>query len=117
MKRKYKTIREIKNKNRSDSFKEKVIGNYYKFKESEFECSVHFLSRFEQRKDEIINVDEITEILRKPINYSDIKNNKNVRYYDLIRVITNEKDTEIITVARNKIDVSARKIREGEWKK
>ena len=117
LKQEYKTIREIKNKNWSDSFKEKAIGNYYKFKESGFECSVHFISRFGQRKDGDVTVDKVIEILKGPVIFIEIQNNNNIRFYDLLRVVTNENDDKVITVMKNKVDISETNIKKGKWVK
>ena len=42
---------------------------------------------------------------------------KNIRYYNKFRVVTNEEDTEIISVVKNSKDISKDKERDGTWKK
>ncbi|AKC96137.1 hypothetical protein VC03_02995 [Sneathia vaginalis] len=64
---------------------------------------------------------EIIETYNKPINYIEYdkktNTNKNVRYYDLVRVITNEENTEVLTVVKDDKDRSQGMIRRGRWKK
>ena len=72
-------------------------------------------------QDKKITSDEIVDTYNKPINYTeyDKKNNtiKNIRYYNKFRVVTNEKDTEIISVVKNSKDISKDKESDGTWKK
>ena len=40
----------------------------------------------------------------------------NVRYYNNIRVITNENDTELITVIEDKNNQALQKVNENKWR-
>lgn len=64
---------------------------------------------------------EIIEIYNKPINYIEYdkktNTNKNVRYYDLVRIITNEENIEVLMVIKDDKDRNQEMIRRGRWKK
>lgn len=94
IKREYNTISKVKSKEWSDSFKQKAIDTYYEFRDYGYEPTDHFLGRFLNRKNTNLTFEKIIEILKKPVNFIVNENEHNVRYYNLIRVITNKKDIE-----------------------
>ena len=121
-KREYNTIKEIKRSKWNNKFKRKAIKTYDDFRKKGIETSSHGVARIVQRiQDKKITLDEIIDTYNKPINYTecDKKNNtiKNIRYYNKFRVVTNEEDTEIISVVKNSKDISKDKERDGTWKK
>ena len=121
-KREYNTIKEIKRSKWNNKFKRKAIKTYDDFRKKGIETSSHGVARIVQRiQDKKITLDEIIDTYNKPINYTecDKKNNtiKNIRYYNKFRVVTNEEDTEIISVVKNSKDISKDKERDGKWKK
>lgn len=115
--REYNTICKVKNKEWSDSFKQKAIDTYYEFRDYGYEPTDHFLGRFLNRKNTNLTFEKIIEILKKPVNFIVNENEHNVRYYNLIRVITNKKDIELISVVSNKKDIEKDKIASKEWRR
>ena len=117
LQREFKTISKIKNKEWNEEFKNRAINIYYQFRDYNYETSDHFLARFLTRKGDSLTFEKIVEILKKPVNFIEIKNEHNIRYYDLIRVITNKEDIELISVMENKKDISGTKLEKKEWVK
>ncbi len=117
LQREFKTISKIKNKEWNEEFKNRAINIYYQFRDYNYETSDHFLARFLNRKGDSLTFEKIVEILKKPVNFIEIKNEHNIRYYDLIRVITNKEDIELISVMENKKDISGTKLEKKEWVK
>lgn len=39
----------------------------------------------------------------------------NIRYYDNIRIVTNKKDTELITVAEDKNNKALKNVKDNKW--
>ena len=121
------TINEIKGKDWSKFFENKAIRTYEDFKKEGLEVSSHFVARFINRKDKNLTQEKVIKIYKnEPINYKekiiDKKSPKgykinNIRYYDNIRVITNENDTELITVVKDKFDKSEVNVKYGKWDK
>ena len=121
-KREYETIKTIKRKDWSKKYKKKVIKCYDEFKKEGIELTWHGASSATNRIGlKEITKKEIIETYNKPINYIEYdkktNTNKNVRYYDLVRVITNEENTEVLTVVKDDKDRSQGMIRRGRWKK
>lgn len=117
LQREFKIISKIKNKEWNEEFKNRAINIYYRFRDYNYETSDHFLARFLNRKGDSLTFEKIVEILKKPVNFIEVKNGHNIRYYDLIRVITNKEDIELITVTENKKDISGTKLEKKEWVK
>ena len=121
------TISEIKGKGWSKFFENKAIRTYEDFEKEGLEVSSHFVVRFINRKDKNLTQEKVIKIYKnEPINYKekiiDKKSPKgykinNIRYYDNIRVITNENDTELITVVKDKFDKSEVNVKYGKWDK
>ena len=61
---------------------------------------------------EAINYEELVPDKNAPNSYKI----NNVRYYNNIRVITNENDTELITVIENKNNQALQKVNENKWR-
>ena len=117
-KREYETIKTIKRKDWSKKYKKKVIKCYDEFKKEGIELTWHGASSATNRIGlKEITKKEIIETYNKPINYIEYdkktNTNKNVRYYDLVRVITNEENTEVLTVVKDDKDRSQGMIRRG----
>ena len=120
------TINEIKAKGWTPSFKKKAIQVYEDFKKEGLEVSSHFVARFLNRKNQNLTQEKIIEIYKKEtINYEELVPDKNapngykinnVRYYNNIRVITNENDTELITVIEDKNNQALQKVNENKWR-
>lgn len=117
LQREYTTISKVKSKNWSDTFKDKAIKLYYDFREHNYECSDHFLARFLQRKTDIITFEKVLEIMKEPINFIEIEKENNIRYYDLIRVVTNKDETELISLVKDEKNQETKKIEEKKWRK
>lgn len=115
----YKTINSIKNKTWNEPFKEKAIKTYYDFKEIGLETSDHFLARFLQRKNDKITMKAIREIRKKEINFIEVKNDNNIRFYDGLRLVTNENDNVLVTVTFNvkAEETIEEKLKERKWKR
>ena len=120
------TINEIKAKGWTPSFEKKAIQVYEDFKKEGLEVSSHFVARFLNRKNQNLTQEKIIEIYKKDaINYKEKVTDmsmpdgykiNNVRYYNNIRVITNENDTELITVIEDKNNQALQKVNENKWR-
>ena len=120
------TINEIKAKGWTASFEKKAIQVYEDFKKEGLEVSSHFVARFLNRKNQNLTQEKIIEMYNKEaINYEELVPDKNapngykinnVRYYNNIRVITNENDTELITVIEDKNNQALQKVNENKWR-
>ena len=120
------TINEIKAKGWTPSFEKKAIQVYEDFKKEGLEVSSHFVARFLNRKNQNLTQEKIIEMYNKEtINYEELVPDKNapngykinnVRYYNNIRVITNENDTELITVIEDKNNQALQKVNENKWR-
>ena len=120
------TINEIKTKGWTPSFEKKAIQVYEDFKKEGLEVSSHFVARFLNRKNQNLTQEKIIEMYNKEaINYEELVPDKNapngykinnVRYYNNIRVITNENDTELITVIEDKNNQALQKVNENKWR-
>lgn len=120
------TINEIKAKGWTPSFEKKAIQVYEDFKKEGLEVSSHFVARFLNRKNQNLTQEKIIEMYKKDaINYKEKVTDmsmpdgykiNNVRYYNNIRVITNENDTELITVIEDKNNQALQKVNENKWR-
>ena len=63
------------------------------------------------KKDAINYKEKVTDM-----SMSDGYKINNVRYYNNIRVITNENDTELITVIEDKNNQALQKVNENKWR-
>ena len=119
------TINEIKAKGWTPSFEKKAIQVYEDFKKEELEVSSHFVARFLNRKNQNLTQEKIIEMYKKDaINYKEKVTDmsmpdgykiNNVRYYNNIRVVTNQNDTELITVVEDKYDKALDNVNKGKW--
>ena len=66
----------------------------------------------EMYKKDAINYKEKVTDMSMPNGYKI----NNVRYYNNIRVITNENDTELITVIEDKNNQALQKVNENKWR-
>ena len=122
--RTFNTLKKIKSKNWTKSFKDRAISEYHNFRNHGIEVSDHFLSRFLNQDRNFLNltIEDIVEILNYPIKY---KENKKVGGYSLIRyeyykgrfirVISNATDQELISIIFNKNNQQKNKLTSGEW--
>ena len=120
------TINEIKTKGWTPSFEKKAIQVYEDFKKEGLEVSSHFVARFLNRKNQNLTQEKIIEMYKKDaINYKEKVTDmsmpdgykiNNVRYYNNIRVVTNENDTELITVIEDKNNQALQKVNENKWR-
>ena len=99
----------------------KAIQVYEDFKKEGLEVSSHFVARFLNRKNQNLTQEKIIEMYKKDaINYKETVTDgykiNNVRYYNNIRVITNENDTELITVIEDKNNQTLQKVNENKWR-
>ena len=104
----------------------KAIQVYEDFKKEGLEVSSHFIARFLNRKNQNLTQEKIIEIYNKEsINYEELVPDKNapngykinnIRYYNNIRVVTNENDTELITVIEDKNNQTLQKVNENKWR-
>jgi hypothetical protein len=77
------------------------------------------------RKNQNLTQEKIIEMYNKEtINYEELVPDKNapngykinnVRYYNNIRVVTNQNDTELITVVEDKYDKALDNVNKGKW--
>lgn len=119
------TINEIKAKGWTPSFEKKAIQVYEDFKKEGLEVSSHFVARFLNRKNQNLTQEKIIEMYKKDaINYKEKVTDmsmpdgykiNNVRYYNNIRVVTNQNDTELITVVEDKYDKALDNVNKGKW--
>ena len=119
------TINEIKAKGWTASFEKKAIQVYEDFKKEGLEVSSHFVARFLNRKNQNLTQEKIIEMYKKDaINYKEKVTDmsmpdgykiNNVRYYNKIRVVTNQNDTELITVVEDKYDKALDNVNKGKW--
>lgn len=119
------TINEIKAKGWTPSFEKKAIQVYEDFKKEGLEVSSHFIARFLNRKNQNLTQEKIIEMYKKDaINYKEKVTDmnmpdgykiNNVRYYNNIRVVTNQNDTELITVVEDKYDKALDNVNKGKW--
>ncbi len=119
------TINEIKAKGWTPSFEKKAIQVYEDFKKEGLEVSSHFVARFLNRKNQNLTQEKIIEMYKKDaINYKEKVTDmsmpdgykiNNVRYYNKIRVVTNQNDTELITVVEDKYDKALDNVNKGKW--
>ena len=119
------TINEIKAKGWTPSFEIKAIQVYEDFKKEGLEVSSHFVARFLNRKNQNLTQEKIIEMYKKDaINYKEKVTDmsmpdgykiNNVRYYNNIRVVTNQNDTELITVVEDKYDKALDNVNKGKW--
>lgn len=119
------TINEIKAKGWTPSFEKKAIQVYEDFKKEGLEVSSHFVARFLNRKNQNLTQEKIIEMYKKEaINYKEKVTDmsmpdgykiNNVRYYNNIRVVTNQNDTELITVVEDKYDKALDNVNKGKW--
>ena len=119
------TINEIKAKGWTASFEKKAIQVYEDFKKEGLEVSSHFVARFLNRKNQNLTQEKIIEMYKKDaINYKEKVTDmsmpdgykiNNVRYYNNIRVVTNQNDTELITVVEDKYDKALDNVNKGKW--
>ena len=118
------TINEIKAKGWTPSFEKKAIQVYEDFKKEGLEVSSHFVARFLNRKNQNLTQEKIIEMYKKDaINYKEKVTDmsmpdgykiNNVRYYNNIRVVTNQNDTELITVVEDKYDKALDNVNKGK---
>jgi len=110
----------------SKSQMEKIAGQVYEdFKKEGLEVSSHFVARFLNRKNQNLTQEKIIEMYKKDaINYKEKVTDmsmpdgykiNNVRYYNKIRVVTNQNDTELITVVEDKYDKALDNVNKGKW--
>ena len=66
----------------------------------------------EMYKKDAINYKEKVTDMNAPNGYKI----NNVRYYNNIRVVTNENDTELITVIEDKNNQALQKVNENKWR-
>lgn len=119
------TINEIKAKGWTPSFEIKAIQVYEDFKKEGLEVSSYFVARFLNRKNQNLTQEKIIEMYKKDaINYKEKVTDmsmpdgykiNNVRYYNKIRVVTNQNDTELITVVEDKYDKALDNVNKGKW--
>lgn len=119
------TINEIKAKGWTPSFEKKAIQVYEDFKKEGLEVLSHFVARFLNRKNQNLTQEKIIEMYKKEaINYKEKVTDmsmpdgykiNNVRYYNNIRVVTNQNDTELITVVEDKYDKALDNVNKGKW--
>ena len=119
------TINEIKAKGWTPSFEKKAIQVYEDLKKEGLEVSSHFVARFLNRKNQNLTQEKIIEMYKKDaINYKEKVTDmsmpdgykiNNVRYYNNIRVVTNQNDTELITVVEDKYDKALDNVNKGKW--
>ena len=112
----FNTLKKIKSKNYPKSFKDRAISEYHKFRSQGIEVSDHFLSRFLNDKRNILDLslNDILKLKEKSIKYKELVTKKGiydlVRYEKLedvyIRLITNNDDTELISIIFDKSDKS-----------
>lgn len=123
LKREYKTISSINKSNWNKEFIEKCKKTYYEYREKNIELSKHFLQNFFKRN-RFFDIEEIIHYMNKEINFVEIKDGKNIRYYDteknikshFIRLVSNKGDTEFISIVFDNIDKSKIRIGEQKWK-
>lgn len=105
-KREFSTINKIINKETySDTYRRKLISNYYEFKEQGYEFTDHSLNRFlgqKSGKDKVhFDKDKLLEILQNEVNYTE--EDRTIKFYDGIAIIQNKVTKEIVSiVTRNK---------------
>ena len=94
--RTFNTLKKIKSKNWTKSFKDKAISEYHNFRNHGIEVSDHFLSKYINRKGKNgITKDLVITLFKNYTpNYLDKENN--VRFYNGYRLVTNHNDIEII---------------------
>ena len=119
------TINEIKAKGWTPSFEIKAIQVYEDFKKEGLEVSSYFVARFLNRKNQNLTQEKIIEMYKKDaINYKEKVTDmsmpdgykiNNVRYYNKIRVVTNQNDTELIIVVEDKYDKALDNVNKGKW--
>lgn len=93
------TLKEINDKEWSDTFKDKTKKAYREFSEHGYELSSHVASRFAQRAD--LSVKEADDILSRSANYRQPDGRK-VWFYDGHTFIKNANETEIVTYVYRK---------------
>lgn len=123
--RTFNTLKKIKSKNWTKSFKDKAISEYHNFRNHGIEVSDHFLSRFLNAKRNILDLslNDILKLKEKSIKYKEFVTKKGtynlVRYEILedvyIRLITNNDDTELISIIFDKSDKSNNNINNSKW--
>lgn len=104
LKREYRTISEIKQKEWTTSFKEKTIAEYYLYKEQGIEFSSHGIARCVQRG---IKRETILDVGKKIFNYVQ-PDGRYIKHYSGITLIYSEDKTTIVSV------VITNKVKE-EW--
>ena len=92
LKRERKTISDINGKNWTDSFHNKAVDTYYKFRKKGVEFTDHGVARFLAR----LNEDEFWQIHNKPFNYVQ-EDGRLVKYYNDKAIIYLPNTKEIVS--------------------
>lgn len=122
IKRENRTITELKSTGWNESFIKKCINHYYDFREDDVEVAKHFLQNYSRRiTEKSLEKEDILKVAKKPIDCIEISNNYNIRYKKIkgnfVRVVSNENDTELISLEMNTYDIMNKRIKEKIWKK
>ena len=104
LKRERKTISEINAKNWTESFYNKAIDTYYKFREKGIEFTDHGVARYLSRMTE----SEFLSIHKKPFNYIQ-SDGRLVKYYDNTAIIYDAQTKEVVSI------VNDRKKARSDW--
>lgn len=104
LKRERKTISDINAKQWTDSFRQKAIATYYKFREKGIEFTDHGIARFLQRG---ISFEKAVKLNKQAFNYRQ-KDKKYIKFYEQLAIIYTEDKKEIISVVE-------RKVAKGDW--
>ena len=104
LKRERKTISDINGKNWTDSFHNKAVDTYYKFREKGVEFTDHGVVRYLSRMTE----SEFLSIHKKPFNYTQ-SDGRLVKYYDNTVVIYDAQTKEVVSI------VNDRKKARSDW--
>lgn len=125
LRRTFNTLKKIKSKNWTKSFKDKAISEYHDFRNHGIEVSDHFLSRFLNQDRNYLNlkVEDIVKLKNINAKYKEYVISKSdyniIRYEKLgnyfIRLISNSKDNEVISIVIDKNDKSNNNINNNKW--
>lgn len=104
--REYSTIKTIKNKDWSDSYKEKIKNTYYDFREDGIELSWHGTQRFVDRRvdkkgNTVFTKSDITDMFNGTPNYIQ-EDGRLVNFQNGTAIIRNSETNEIISIVIRK---------------